>query len=44
MRTIHCIAIVALALAAGAAGAQDNPKFDPNLAQQTGADERGMRG
>jgi uncharacterized protein YciI len=44
MRTIHCIAIVALVLAAGAAGAQDNPKFDPNLAQQTGADERGMRG
>ena len=44
MRTIHCIVIVALALAAGTAGAQDHPKFDPNLAKQTGADERGMRG
>jgi uncharacterized protein YciI len=44
MRTIHCIAIVALALAAGTVCAQDNPRFDPSLAQQTGADERGMRG
>ena len=44
MRTIHCIAIVALALFSGMTSAQDNPKFDPKLAQQTGADERGMRG
>jgi uncharacterized protein YciI len=44
MRTIYCIAIVALALATGTLRAQDNPKFDPSLAQQTGADERGMRG
>ena len=43
MRTMHCIVIVALAIAAGAAGAQDNPRFDPSLAQSTGADERGMR-
>ena len=44
MQTVRCIAIVALALLAGAAGAQDNPKFDPKLAQTTGADEHGMRG
>jgi uncharacterized protein YciI len=44
MRTIRCVAIVALALLAAAAAAQDNPKFDPALAQTTGADERGMRG
>ena len=43
MRTVRCIAIVALALAA-AAGAQDNPKFDSRLAQATGADDNGMRG
>ena len=44
MRTIRCLVIVALALAAGTVAAQDNPKFDPQLAQQTGADENGMRG
>jgi uncharacterized protein YciI len=44
MRTIRCIAIVALALVAGAVGAQDNPKFDPKLAQAAGADDNGMRG
>jgi len=43
MRTIHCIAILALALTAGGVTAQDNPKFDGRLAQQTGADENGMR-
>ena len=44
MRTIHCIAIVALALLTGAVSAQDNPRFDSNLAQQTGADDNGMGG
>jgi len=43
MPTIRCIAIVALALAAGALQAQDNPRFDPKLAQATGADDNGMR-
>ena len=47
MRTIRCCASIALALLAFAAGAQNpdvaNPKFDPKLAQATGADERGMR-
>ena len=44
MRTIHCMAIVALALFSGMTSAQDNPKFDSKLAQQTGADDHGMRG
>jgi uncharacterized protein YciI len=44
MRTIRCVVIVALGLLAAAAGAQDHSKFDPALAQATGADERGMRG
>jgi uncharacterized protein YciI len=44
MRTNRCLAIVALAMLAAVANAQDNPKFDPALAQTTGADERGMRG
>jgi hypothetical protein len=44
MRTIHCIAIVALALLAGTVDAQDGSKFDAGLAQATGADEHGMRG
>jgi len=44
MRTIRCIIIVALALAAGTLLAQENPKFDSKLAQSTGADDNGMRG
>jgi len=44
MRTIRCIIIVALALAAGTLLAQENPKFDSKLAQATGADDNGMRG
>ena len=44
MRTIRCLAIVALVMLAAVTHAQDNPKFDPALAQKTGADERGMRG
>ena len=44
MRTFRCLAIVALALLAGPVVAQDNPRFDPKLAQSTGADEHGMRG
>jgi uncharacterized protein YciI len=44
MRTIRCIVIVALALAAGTLLAQENPKFDSKLAQVTGADDNGMRG
>jgi uncharacterized protein YciI len=43
MRTIRCVAILSLAALAGAAHAQDSFMFDPNLAQSTGADERGMR-
>ena len=43
MRINGCIAIVALALL-GTAFAQDNPRFDPKLAQATGADDNGMRG
>ena len=43
MRINGCIAIVALALL-GTAFAQDNPRFDPKLAQTTGADDNGMRG
>jgi len=44
MRTIRCIVIVALALAAGTLLAQENPRFDAKLAQATGADDNGMRG
>ena len=44
MQTLRCIVIVALALFAGAVSAQDNPRFDPKLAQTTGADDHGMRG
>jgi uncharacterized protein YciI len=49
MRTIRHVASIALALAACAVAAQSapdaaNPKFDPKLAQSTGADEIGMRG
>jgi uncharacterized protein YciI len=44
MRAILCIAIVALASIAGTLSAQENQKFDPRLAQTTGADEHGMRG
>ena len=44
MRTIRCIIIVALALAAGTLLAQENPRFDAKLAQTTGADDNGMRG
>jgi len=43
MRTIRCIVIVALALAAGTLLAQENPRFDAKLAQATGADDNGMR-
>ena len=43
MRTIRCIAIVALAMLGGTVAAQDNPRFDPKLAQTTGADDNGMR-
>ena len=43
MRTIRCVAIVALALLAAPVMAQDNPRFDARLAQSTGADENGMR-
>ena len=43
MRTIRCIIIVALALAAGTLLAQENPRFDAKLAQATGADDNGMR-
>lgn len=51
MRTIRRCASIALMLAACAASAQPvtapdavNPKYDPKLAQSTGADEIGMRG
>jgi uncharacterized protein YciI len=44
MRTIRCIVIVALALAAGTLLAQENPRFDAGLAKATGADDNGMRG
>ena len=49
MRTIRHLASIALTLAACAVAAQTppdatNPKFDPKLAQSTGADEIGMRG
>lgn len=49
MRTIRHLASIALTLAACAVAAQAppdaaNPKFDPKLAQSTGADEIGMRG
>ena len=43
MRTIRCLAIVALALLAAPIAAQDNPGFDPKLAQSAGADDNGMR-
>jgi len=43
MRTIRCIIIVALALAAGTLLAQESPRFDAKLAQATGADDNGMR-
>jgi uncharacterized protein YciI len=44
MRTVRCIAIVALAALTAPAIAQDNPRYDPGLAQTTGADDHGMRG
>lgn len=49
MRTIRHLASIALTLAACAVTAQTppdatNPKFEPKLAQSTGADEIGMRG
>jgi uncharacterized protein YciI len=44
MHAIRCLTIVALVMLAAVAHAQDNPNFDPALAQKAGADERGMRG